>query len=155
MTFLTRSNPFSDLRTLQARFWEPFFGRFNFLDDELNPATGTWAPAVDVAEDAGTIHVKVEVPGMEEKDLKINYEDGLLTVSGERQFERRDDRNYHRIERAYGSFVRTFNLPRSVDASKIAANYRNGVLEIEIPKKEEAKPKQIQINVGPQKQIHT
>jgi HSP20 family protein len=146
MTFLTRTNPWNDLRTLQNRLIEPFFGRFNFMDDALT--SGTWAPAVDVAEDAERIHVKVEVPGMEEKDLKINYEDGLLTVSGERQFERRDDRNYHRIERAYGSFVRTFNLPRSVDASKIVANYRNGVLEIEIPKKEEAKPKQIQINVG-------
>jgi HSP20 family protein len=85
---------------------------------------------------------------MDEKDLRINYEDGLLTVSGERQFEKKDDRNYHRIERAYGSFVRTFSLPRTIDASAIVANYRNGVLEIEIPKKEEAKPKQIQINVN-------
>ncbi len=151
MTFLTRQNPFSDLRTLQNRLFEPFFGRFNFLDDSMT--TGSWAPPVDVAEDSERIHVKVEVPGMEEKDLRVNYEDGLLTVSGERQFENRDDRNYHRIERAYGSFVRTFSLPRSVDASKIMANYRNGVLEIEIPKKEESKPKQIQINLGSQKQV--
>jgi HSP20 family protein len=145
MTFMTRTNPWNDLRTIQNRLFEPFFGRFNFMDDALT--SGTWAPAVDVAEDAERIHVKVEVPGMEEKDLRINYEDGLLTVSGERQFERREDRNYHRIERAYGSFVRTFSLPRSVDPAKIVANYRNGVLEIEIPKKEEAKPKQIEINV--------
>lgn len=116
---------------------------------------GTWAPAVDVAEDADKIHVKVEVPGMEEKDLRINYEDGVLTISGERKFDRRDDRSYHRIERAYGAFIRTFSLPRSVDPSKIVANYRNGVLEIEIPKKEESKPKQIQINVGSQKSIDT
>jgi HSP20 family protein len=113
----------------------------------------SWAPPVDVAEDTERIHVKVEVPGMEEKDLRVNYEDGLLSVSGERHFENREDRNYHRIERAYGSFVRTFSLPRSVDASKIVANYRNGVLEIEIPKKEESKPKQIQINLGSQKQV--
>ena len=151
MTWMTRSNPLNDFRTLQSRFFEPFFGRFNFLDDTLN--SGSWAPPVDVAEDIDKIHVKVEVPGMEEKDLKINFEDGLLTVSGERQFERQDDRNYHRIERTYGSFVRTFSLPRSVDANLITANYRNGVLEIEIPKKEEAKPKQIQINVGSAKQI--
>ena len=151
MTFLTRQNPFNDFRTLQNRLFEPFFGRFNFLDDSMT--TGSWAPAVDVAEDTERIHVKVEVPGMEEKDLRVNYEDGLLSVSGERQFENREDRNYHRIERAYGSFVRTFSLPRSVDASKIAANYRNGVLEIEIPKKEESKPKQIQINLGSQKQV--
>ena len=131
-------------RYSQARFLEPFFGRFNFMDDALTG--GTWAPAVDVAEDAEKIPVKVEVPGMEEKDLRVNFEDGLLTVSGERQFERKEDRNYHRIERAYGSFVRTFSLPRSVDATGIVASYRNGVLEIEIPKKEEAKPRQIQIN---------
>jgi HSP20 family protein len=147
MTWLTRSNdPLSDFRTLQNRLFEPFFGRFNFLDDAL--PSGTWAPAVDVAEDKDRIHVKVEVPGMEEKDLRINYEDGLLTVSGERQFEKRDDRSYHRIERAYGTFVRSFNLPRTVDPNKIVASYRDGVLEIEIPKKDEAKPKKIEINAG-------
>ena len=150
---MTRNNPLNDIRTLQARMLEPFFGRFNYLDDTLT--NGTWAPAVDVAEDADKIHVKVEVPGMDEKDLRINFEDGLLTVSGERQFERREDRNYHRIERAYGSFVRTFSLPRSVEVSKIEANYRNGVLEIDIPKREESKPKQIAINVGTQKSIET
>jgi HSP20 family protein len=150
---MTRNNPLNDIRTLQARMLEPFFGRFNYLDDTLT--NGTWAPPVDVAEDADKIHVKVEVPGMNENDLKINFEDGLLTVSGERQFERRDDRNYHRIERAYGSFVRTFSLPRSVEVSKIEANYRNGVLEIDIPKREESKPKQIAINVGTQKSIDT
>ncbi|HET7711102.1 MAG TPA: Hsp20/alpha crystallin family protein [Thermoanaerobaculia bacterium] len=146
MTRIMRPNNPRDLRTLQSRFFEPFFGRFNFVDDTLG--TSTWAPPVDVAEDRDKILVKVEVPGMEEKDLKVHYEDGLLSVSGERQFERTDDRNYHRIERAYGSFVRTFSLPRSVDANRITANYRNGVLEIEIPKKEEAKPKQIEIAVG-------
>ncbi len=151
MTFLTRSNPLNDFRMLQQRFFEPFFGRFNFLDESLG--TGTWAPPVDVAEDKDKIMVRVEVPGMEESDLKVHFEDGLLSVSGERQFERKDDRNYHRIERAYGSFVRTFSLPRSVDPNQIQAHYRNGVLEIEIPKREEAKPKQIQINVGSQKQL--
>jgi len=136
---------------LQNRLFEPFFGRFGSFPDEAQ-STMTWAPPVDVAEDDEKIHVKVEVPGMDEKDLKINYEDGLLTITGERQFERKEDRNYHRIERSYGTFIRSFSLPRSVEANKIVANYRDGVLEIEIPKKEEAKPKQIQINVG-QKQI--
>jgi len=141
MTFLIRQNSFNDLL-------EPFFSRFNFGDQ---PAAA-WAPAVDVAEETDKLLVRVEVPGMDEKDLKVHFEDGLLTISGERQFERKDDRNYHRIERSYGSFVRTFSLPRSVDANKISANYTNGVLEIEIPKLDEAKPKQIQINVN-QKQI--
>jgi len=145
MTFLTRYNPTT------TRF-EPFFGRFNFLDEALQGHT--WAPPVDVAEDGDKILVKVDVSGMNESDLKVNFEDGLLTVSGERQFERKDDRNYHRIERTYGSFVRTFSLPRSVDVAKISANYVNGVLEIEIPKLEESKPKQIRINVGAEKAIN-
>jgi HSP20 family protein len=138
--------PFNDFRTLQARFFEPFFGRFNFLADEL--PSGTWAPAVDVAEEGDKILVKVEVPGVDEKDIKVNFEDGTLTVTGERTFERKDERNYHRIERSYGTFTRTFSLPTSIDANQITASYRNGILEIEIPKKEEAKPKQIAINVG-------
>ena len=142
MTFITRStNPL-----IQGRFFEPFFGRFNFLEDETK--SGVWAPPVDVAEEKDKIFVRVEVPGMNESDLKVSFEDGLLTVSGERQFERKDDRNYHRIERTYGSFSRSFSLPRTVDANSIAASYHDGILEIEIPKLEEAKPKQIQINVG-------
>ena len=150
--FVTRYNhPLNDFRTLQSRFFEPFFGRFNFVDDQLN--SGTWAPPVDVTEEEDKLMVRVEVPGMNEQDLKVHYEDGLLSVSGERQFEQKENRNYHRIERAYGSFVRTFSLPRSVDATKITANYKDGVLEIEIPKLEEAKPKEIQINVGTAKQI--
>jgi HSP20 family protein len=153
MTVVTRFNPINDFRTLQNRFFEPFFGRFGFADDQL--PTGTWAPAVDVAEETDKILVKVEVPGMDEKDLRVNFEDGLLTISGERQFERKDERNYHRIERSYGSFTRTFTLPRTVDPGAITAQYNNGVLEIEIPKKEESKPKQIQINVGSAKQIHS
>src|ERR1041385_7263042 len=136
------------LTVKSPRFFEPFFGRFNFLDDAMQ--SGSWAPPVDVAEETDKIVVKVEVPGMNENDLKINFEDGLLTISGERQFERKDDRNYHRIERTYGSFVRTFSLPRSVDANAITASYVNGVLEVEIPKREEAKPKQISINVSKQ-----
>lgn len=150
MTFLTRYNPMNDFRTLQARFFEPFFGRFEFVDDALK--SGTWTPPVDLAEDAEKIVVRIEVPGIDEKELKVSFEDGLLTVSGERHFEQKEDRNYHRIERTYGSFVRTFNLPRSVDGNAISANYTNGVLELEIPKREDAKPRQIQINVA-QKQI--
>lgn len=149
MTFLTRTtNPFNELRRME-RMFEPFF-RFPYLEETM-PAG--WNPAVDVAEDVDKIFVRAEVPGMNEKDLRVAFEDGLLTVSGERQFERKDDRNYHRIERAYGSFTRTFSLPRSVDPAAIQANYRDGILEIEIPKKEEARPKQISINVNANKQI--
>src|SRR5258708_27480854 len=103
MTFITRYSPL-DFRTLQSRFFEPFFGRFNFADDSLK--TGTWAPPLDVAEDNEKILVKVEEPGVDEKHLKVNFEDGLLTVSGEGQVQQKDDRNYHPIERSYRSFCR-------------------------------------------------
>jgi HSP20 family protein len=148
MTRIVRFAPFN--RNLDSRFMEPFF-KFPFFQDEMQ-ATG-WNPAVDVVEEKGRILVKVEAPGVEEKDLRVTFEDGTLTVTGERQFERREDRNYHRIERAYGSFTRTFTLPRSVDGARIAATYQNGILEIEIPKKEESLPKQIQINVNAGKQL--
>jgi HSP20 family protein len=140
----------NNLSRYEARFFEPFF-RFPFVQEEAQSAT--WNPPVDVVEENNQILVKVEVPGIDEKDLRIMFEDGILTVTGERQFERKDDRSYHRIERAYGTFTRTFTLPRSVDAARIAAEYRNGVLEIAIPKKEESLPKQIQINVNSSKTL--
>jgi HSP20 family protein len=150
MALITRFNPFDDLRRMEARMFEPFF-RMPYFAEE---AQGTgWNPAVDVLEENNRIVVKVEAPGVDEKNLHVTFEDGILTISGERQFERKDDRNYHRIERAYGTFTRTFSLPRSVDAAQIAASYRNGVLEVEIPKKEESRPKQIRINVNAEKQI--
>src|SRR6185436_8406824 len=134
MTLLTRYN---------TRLFEPFF-RFPYLEETTMPCN---AP-VDVAEENEKILVKVEVPGVDEKDLRVTFEAGLLTITGERAFERKDERNYHRLERSYGSFTRSFSLPRSVEANKIVANYRNGILEIEIPKKEEARAKQIAINVN-------
>jgi HSP20 family protein len=149
MALVTRFNPFDDLRRMEARLFEPFFRMPYFTEEQ--PAG--WSPAVDVLEETDRILVKVEAPGVDEKDLRVTFEDGLLTIAGERRFERKDDRNYHRIERAYGTFTRTFTLPRSVDGAQIAANYRNGVLEVEIPKKEESRPKQIQINVNAGKQL--
>jgi HSP20 family protein len=136
MTFLIRRN---------APLFEPFF-RFPYVEE----SAAAWNPPVDVAEENEKLMVKVEVPGIDEKDLRVTFEDGLLTITGERQFERKDERNYHRIERSYGTFTRSFSLPRSADPSQIVASYRNGVLEIEIPKKAEARSRQIQINVNGQ-----
>lgn len=149
MALITRFNPFDDVRRMEARLFGPFFRMPYFTDEQ---AAG-WNPAVDVIEEKEKIVVKVEAPGVEEKNLHVTFEDGMLTISGERQFERKDDSNYHRIERAYGTFTRTFTLPRTVDAAQIAASYRNGVLEVEIPKKEDSKPKQIRINVSGEKSI--
>jgi HSP20 family protein len=134
-------------RIVRFNTLEPFF-RFPFFPEESVAPAAVWNPAVDVLEEKERIVVKVEAPGVDEKDLRVMFEDNVLTITGERQFERKEDSNYHRIERAYGSFSRSFTLPRSVDASQIVANYRNGVLEIEVPKKEESRPKQISINVN-------
>ena len=142
---MTTFSRFNDLRRMEARLFEPFF-RFPYMQE--SSGASAWNPPVDVLEEKDRIFVKVEIPGIDEKDLRVTFEDGMLTVTGERHFERKDDRNYHRIERAYGTFTRSFTLPRSVDGTKIAANYVNGVLEIEIPKREESLPRQIQINVG-------
>jgi len=150
MNRITRLSSLGDLRRVEARLFEPFF-RFPYLQEAAQ--SSAWTPAVDVIEENEKIVVKVEAPGVDEKDLRVTFEDGLLTVTGERQFERKDDRNYHRIERSYGSFTRSFTLPRSVDAAQIVATYRNGVLEIEVPKKEESRQKQITINVNAGKQI--
>jgi HSP20 family protein len=140
----------SDFKTLQNqlnRIFEPF-ARFATTATDEDLVTGTWAPPVDVAETQEKIIVRAEVPGMKQDDIVIEYENGTLTLKGHREIEKSDPNVvWHRVERHYGNFVRTFTLPRTVDAEKIAASYHEGILEIEVPKKEEAKPKQIRIAV--------
>jgi len=109
-------------------------------------ATTTWSPAVDIFETEGEIVVKAELPGMERKDITLNLEKNVLTLKGERRFEKETkDDNYHRIERSYGTFSRAFSIPATVDEEKIRADYKDGVLKIVLPKKEQSKPKQIRI----------
>jgi HSP20 family protein len=135
---------FKNLQSQLNRFLEPF-GRVA-PDEDL--VSGTWVPPVDVAETQEKILVRVEVPGMKQEDIQIEFENGLLTLKGERKLAKEENGlTYHRVERAYGNFNRTFTLPRTVDPEKISASYRDGILEIEVPKKEEAKPKQIKIEV--------
>jgi HSP20 family protein len=108
----------------------------------------SWAPAVDIYETDKEISMKAELPGMQEKDIDIKVEDNVLSISGERRMEKEiKEENYHRIERAYGSFNRSFTLPRTVDRDAIKAAYKDGVLTVTLPKKEEVKPKQIKIGV--------
>ena len=145
---MTRNAPSNELRTLQHqvnRLFEPFFGR-GFEDQDL--IGGTWIPAVDIAEEKDAIVVTAEVPGIKQDEIDIQYENGVLTLRGERRFEKESsEKSFHRVERTYGTFVRSFALPRSVDAEKITATYENGVLEVRVPKREDAKPKQIRIAV--------
>src|SRR5262249_29959154 len=108
---------------------------------------GSWAPVVDIYEKDGNIVLKAELPGVDPKDVDIRLENNTLTLKGERKFDREVSKeNYHRGERAYGAFTRSFALPNVVDQNNIKAEYKDGVLQMTLPKREEAKPKQIAIN---------
>ena len=148
---ITRWDPFRQNASLQ--------GRFNSLFRDLNAAespltTAAFVPAVDIYEDDKKIVLKLEVPGIEEKDLDVSVENNTLTVHGERKFEKDEkEENFRRVESSYGSFTRTFTLPTTVDAEYVTANYDKGVLKIALPKKAEAKPKQIKVSVGSDKTV--
>src|SRR5262245_21524586 len=150
MTVLTRWEPFRELTTIQDRMNRLF--RESFAEGrEDSLITSTFAPAVDVYEDEHNLTLKIEVPGIEEKDIDVRLENNTLTVHGERKIEKEEkEENYRRVERQYGSFTRTFTLPNTVDAEKISADYDKGVLKVKLAKKAEAKPKQIKVNVGRQ-----
>ena len=113
------------------------------------PAARPWAPAVDVLETETELVLKADIPDVDQKDINIQVENGTLTLQGERKFEKADEKGgYHRIERSYGSFVRCFSLPDTVDPDKVKAEYKNGVLTVKLAKKEVAKPKKIQVQVS-------
>jgi HSP20 family protein len=127
--------------------------RESFEGQDQSLSTSSFAPAVDVYEDEHQVTLKIEVPGIDEKDIDVRVENNTLTVTGERKIEKEEkEENYRRVERQYGSFTRTFTLPPTVDTENVAANYEKGVLKISLPKKAEAKPKQIKVNVGSEKQ---
>jgi HSP20 family protein len=148
---LVRWEPFRDLVGLQDRMNRMFDESFRGL---ARPGTeddwalgGTWAPAVDIYEKDGNIVLKAELPGVDPKEVDIRVENNTLTLRGERKFDNEIKReNYHRVERAYGSFTRSFTLPSVIDQDKIQAEYKEGVLHVVLPTREEAKPKQITIH---------
>jgi HSP20 family protein len=140
--------------------WEPFRGVTN-LQDQINrlfketfertgeeSSLSAWAPAVDIYETEQELVVKADLPEVDPKDLDIRVENNLLTIRGERKFEKKvNEENYLRVERSYGSFARSFSLANTVNPDAIKADFQNGVLTLSIPKREEAKPKQIKVNV--------
>jgi HSP20 family protein len=143
---ITRWDPFREVVALQNRV-NSLFG--NFAETEGALTTASFVPAVDVYEDEKKVVLKLEVPGIEEKDLDVRVENHTLTVKGERKFEKEEkEENFHRIERRYGSFYRAFTLPSTVDTENVDAKYEAGVLKLELKKKPEAQPKQIKVNVG-------
>ena len=143
---ITRLYPFREVATLQNRL-NSLFREFNQTEGPL--ATASFVPAVDIYEDPQKVVLKLEVPGVEEKNLDVRVENNTLTVKGERRFENDEkEENFHRIERTYGSFYRAFTLPTTVDTEQVQASYTNGVLKLELKKKAEAQPKQIKVNVA-------
>jgi HSP20 family protein len=154
MTVLTRFEPFREFATLQDRINRVFRDSYSgpAQDDALT--TSSFAPAVDVYEDEHKVTLKIEVPGIDEKDIDVRVENSTLTVHGERKIEKEEkEENYRRVERQYGSFTRSFTLPQTVDTENVSATYDKGVLKITLPKKAEAKPKQIKVQVGSEKSI--
>jgi HSP20 family protein len=146
MTVITRWDPFREFVTLQDRM-NRLFRDTQGQEEALT--TTTFALPVDVYEDEHNITLKIEVPGIDEKDIDVRIENNTLTVHGERKFEKEEkEENYRRVERQYGSFTRTFTLPTTVDPEQVQADYDKGMLKIELAKKAEAKPKQIKVNVG-------
>ena len=143
---VVRWDPFRDLNLLQDRMNRLFDDAGRGWRADEPAATTTWSPAVDIFETEGEIVVKAELPGMERKDITLHLENNVLSLRGERKFEKETkDENYHRIERSYGAFSRSFSIPATVDEENIRAEYKDGVLNIVLPKKEQARPKQIKI----------
>ncbi len=143
---ITRWDPFREVVALQNRV-NSLFRDLNDGDSPLS--TAGFVPAVDVYEDEKAVVLKLEVPGIDEKDLDVSVENHTLTVKGERKMEKEEkEENFHRIERRYGSFFRAFTLPTTVDTENVQASYNAGVLKLELKKKPEAQPKQIKVNVG-------
>jgi HSP20 family protein len=144
---IIRWDPFREVVALQNRL-NSVFGSLN-PETENSLTTASFVPAVDVYEDDKKVVLKLEVPGIEEKDLDVRVENHTLTVKGERKFEKEEkEENFHRIERRFGSFYRAFTLPQTVDTESVEAKYEAGVLKLELKKKPEAQPKQIKVNVG-------
>jgi HSP20 family protein len=148
---LTRWNPLKELEEMEKRL-STIFGR---------PAIGTngeskeamsvteWTPLVDITEDDKEYLVKAEIPEMKKEDITINVHDDVLTVSGERRYEKEEKaKKFHRVERAYGGFMRSFGLPENADGSKISAEYKDGVLKVHLPKSEQAKKKAIEVKIA-------
>ena len=145
---LVRWEPFEGFSRIQTRINDLFDDAFGRSRSSSPPAAGIWSPAVDILESRDSYLIRAELPGMKREDFNLEVHDGSLTLSGERKFEEAANGvEYHRIERTSGKFSRSFYLPQTVKTDAIKATYRDGILEIHVPKAEEAKPRQIEISV--------
>ncbi len=144
MAMMTRWEPFRDLARLQDEMARLFEDRRFTAGESVG-----WTPACDIYEDEDSVSLRFELAGVDPKDVEVRFENGTLTLKGERKLEQEEKRdNYHRVELNYGIFTRSFSLPATVDAEKIRAESKNGVLTVTVPKKPEAKPRSIQVKVS-------
>jgi HSP20 family protein len=143
---IVRYDPFRDLRSLQDEVNRLFSSNVSRTFGDEGIARGAWNPTVDIYENKDQIVIEAELPGMNREDFDLSFENNVVTLRGERRFEKEDESdNYHRVERSYGSFARSFTLPPSVSGEGITADYRNGVLRVTLPKREEVKARRIEI----------
>ena len=153
MNALTRWNPFREMEDVQRRMsslldWSPF-RRSNLAAEDENITVPEWAPLVDIAEDSKEYLIKVELPEVQKDDVKVTVESGTLTISGERKAEKEEKgRRFHRVERYYGRFERSFSIPDDAEAGDVKAEFKDGVLRVHLAKSEKARPKQIEVKVN-------
>ncbi|MBM3824745.1 MAG: Hsp20/alpha crystallin family protein [Verrucomicrobia bacterium] len=150
MNNVARWNPFRELDDLHARlssYLSPASGRGD--GGRENMTVAEWAPAVDITEDDGAYVIRAELSDVKKDDVHVRVDAGVLTIHGERKLEKEEkNKRYHRVERSYGSFVRRFGVPEDADGDRIEAAFKDGVLEVRLPKHEVAKPKSVEIKVG-------
>ena len=150
MSALTRWDPFKEMDELQRRLTSIFgLGSQRAANGKEDVTVAQWLPLVDITEDDKEYLIKAELPEVRKEDVKVTVESGVLAISGERKFEKEEkDKRYHRIERSYGSFTRSFNLPDDADDGKVSAEFKDGVLTVRLAKSEKARPKSIDVKVG-------
>ena len=159
MTLSIRREPFNDFGSIAKTIQDlnrTFSGGLpRFFNDE-GFVKGNWNPAVDVYQDQNGIVLQADLPGIKAGDFDLSIENNVLTLKGERKFEKKSDEgNYHRVERSYGSFTRNFTLPSTVDVEQVAADFKDGVLSVTLPRREETKPRQIQVQIKAEASANT
>jgi len=150
MNALTRWDPFKEMDDLQKRLTSIFgLAPQRSVNGKEEMTVSQWLPLVDITEDGQAYLIKAELPEVKKEDVKVTVENGVLTISGERKFEKEEkDKRYHRIERAYGSFTRSFSVPDDADDAKVGADFKDGVLTVRLAKSEKARPKSIEVKVS-------
>lgn len=148
---MMRWNPFKEMEEMEKRL-SSFLGHAPVAangDKKEAITVAEWSPLVDISEDDKEYLIKAEIPEVKKEDIKLSVHDDVLTITGERKYEKEEkNKKYHRVERAYGSFLRSFTLPEDADGSKVGAEYKDGLLKVHLPKSEKAKPKAIEVKVA-------